>query len=154
MANSKTGLPGKGTCEGRNASDAWSPELQRVLNPLYEHRYRFGLYETDVIPVGMVAVDRGRFYAPIAGLPGGKAAMVLDYFFIDEVEVTNRAYKEFVDAGGYAIPAYWKEEFKKNGRSPGPKPQKRLWTARADPDPPHGSWATIPMAGMTTPSQA
>ena len=37
-------------------------------------------------------------------------------FFIDETEVTNRAYKEFVDAGGYAETKYWKQEFKKDGQ--------------------------------------
>ena len=40
--------------------------------------------------------------------------MELDHFFIDRTEVTNRAYKEFVDAGGYSSPKFWKQTFKKD----------------------------------------
>ena len=29
-------------------------------------------------------------------------------FWIDKYEVTNRRYKEFIDAGGYRNPKYWK----------------------------------------------
>ena len=36
-------------------------------------------------------------------------------FFIDKYEVTNEAYKEFVDDGGYEAPKYWKSKFVKNG---------------------------------------
>jgi serine/threonine protein kinase/formylglycine-generating enzyme required for sulfatase activity/dienelactone hydrolase len=35
----------------------------------------------------------------------------LDDFFIDQYEVTNRQYKEFVDKGGYQQRAYWREKF-------------------------------------------
>jgi formylglycine-generating enzyme required for sulfatase activity len=64
----------------------------------------------------MLAVDRRQFIVPIPGLPANKTTMLLDYFFIDKTEVTNKDYKEFVDAGGYANPAYWKEAFVKNGQ--------------------------------------
>ena len=37
-------------------------------------------------------------------------------FFIDRYEVTNRQYKDFMDKGGYRNPAYWKNEFIKEGR--------------------------------------
>ncbi len=37
-------------------------------------------------------------------------------FWIDRVEVTNRDFKRFVDAGGYEKPEYWKHEFFKDGR--------------------------------------
>jgi len=38
-------------------------------------------------------------------------------FFIDRFEVTNKQYKEFVDKGGYSNPVYWKNEFKKDGKT-------------------------------------
>ncbi len=38
-------------------------------------------------------------------------------FFVDRYEVTNRAYKRFVEAGGYEKPDYWKEPFVENGRT-------------------------------------
>jgi serine/threonine protein kinase len=36
-------------------------------------------------------------------------------FFMDRYEVTNRRFKEFVDAGGYQKPEYWKHKFVKDG---------------------------------------
>ena len=38
-------------------------------------------------------------------------------FWIDKYEVTNRQFKEFVDAGGYQKREYWKEPFIKDGKS-------------------------------------
>ena len=40
----------------------------------------------------------------------------LGQFFIDLTEVTNRAYKEFVDVGGYSREEFWREEFKRDGQ--------------------------------------
>ncbi len=37
-------------------------------------------------------------------------------FWLDRFEVTNREFKAFVDAGGYANRDYWKEAFVENGR--------------------------------------
>ncbi len=36
-------------------------------------------------------------------------------FLMDRYEVTNRRYKQFVEAGGYQNPAYWKHRFIKDG---------------------------------------
>jgi serine/threonine protein kinase/dienelactone hydrolase len=38
-------------------------------------------------------------------------------FLMDRYEVTNEAYKRFVDAGGYQTPKYWKHPFVKDGRT-------------------------------------
>jgi formylglycine-generating enzyme required for sulfatase activity len=35
---------------------------------------------------------------------------------MDRYEVTNKQFKEFVDAGGYQKPIYWKQQFLENGR--------------------------------------
>jgi hypothetical protein len=35
---------------------------------------------------------------------------------IDQFEVTNRQYQEFVDQGGYQKRQYWKQKFIKDGR--------------------------------------
>ena len=64
------------------------------------------LDRTGTIPPGMVRV------------PGRKVEKVGDFpdFFIDKYEVTNRRFKEFVDAGGYRNPKWWKNEFVRDGK--------------------------------------
>ncbi len=37
-------------------------------------------------------------------------------FLVDRLEVTNRQYKAFVEAGGYREQRYWKHEFRRGGR--------------------------------------
>jgi serine/threonine protein kinase/class 3 adenylate cyclase/predicted esterase len=72
------------------------------------------LYEENRVPKGTIPVDRGRFIMALGGIPPN--GMELDHFFIDRTEVTNRAFKEFIDAGGYSKPEFWKPEFKKDGK--------------------------------------
>jgi len=57
------------------------------------------------IPKGMTRVLGSK-------MPYGK----LEDFFIDIYEVTNRQYKEFVDAGGYSDEKYWTKPFTHNGK--------------------------------------
>ena len=40
----------------------------------------------------------------------------VDDFFIDQFEVTNRQFKEFVDQGGYQKKEYWKHPIVKGGK--------------------------------------
>src|SRR5262249_903763 len=60
-------------------------------------------------------------------VPGGKYSLVswgkptttevsLDDFFMDQFEVSNRAYREFVQAGGYRRKELWKVPFQKAGK--------------------------------------
>jgi tRNA A-37 threonylcarbamoyl transferase component Bud32/dienelactone hydrolase len=56
-----------------------------------------------------------------ASLPAGMVRVMgandLPDFFIDRDEVTNHAFKQFVDAGGYRDPRYWKHPFAADGRT-------------------------------------
>jgi formylglycine-generating enzyme required for sulfatase activity/dienelactone hydrolase len=58
---------------------------------------------------------------PEASLPAGMVRVTgadeLPDFFMDRNEVTNRAFKAFVDAGGYHDGRYWKHPFELEGRS-------------------------------------
>jgi serine/threonine protein kinase/dienelactone hydrolase len=63
------------------------------------------LDKKGTLPPGMVRVT----CAEMPNLPQ------LPDFFIDSHEVTNRRFKEFVDAGGYGKPEYWNEPFVKEG---------------------------------------
>ena len=66
------------------------------------------------VPSGMVHVAAGRFLEMIDFIG------VLNYRFpafdIDQFEVTNQQYQQFVDQGGYQKPRYWKEKLVKDGK--------------------------------------
>ncbi len=70
----------------------------------------FVLLPEGTVPEGMVFVPSG------AAVVGGTGVSV-DAFFLDRHEVTNRQFKQFVDAGGYANREYWREPFVKDGRT-------------------------------------
>jgi serine/threonine protein kinase/class 3 adenylate cyclase/dienelactone hydrolase len=61
----------------------------------------------NVIPTGMTRV------------PGRKGVGADNWpdFFIDKYEVTNRRYKEFIDAGGYRTNRYWTQPFVRDGKA-------------------------------------
>lgn len=64
-------------------------------------------------PAGMVLVPGGPRPSSYQRLP----AADVPPFYIDRYEVTNRAFKEFVDAGGYDRPTYWDGlDLRKDGR--------------------------------------
>jgi formylglycine-generating enzyme required for sulfatase activity/predicted Ser/Thr protein kinase len=65
--------------------------------------------EADVAP-GMVFVPGGPYK------PGMAPEATLPDYWIDQLEVTNAAFKKFVDAGGYQDPKYWKHPFQDEGR--------------------------------------
>ncbi|MGB6033232.1 MAG: bifunctional serine/threonine-protein kinase/formylglycine-generating enzyme family protein, partial [Bacteroidota bacterium] len=56
----------------------------------------------------------------------------LDDFFVDRYEVTNRLYKEFVDAGGYTNREYWKHSFVKDERELTREEAMREFVDRSD----------------------
>ncbi len=71
----------------------------------------FQLEPQGSTPPGMVRVPGGPYrYGPAP-------AVELEDYWLDEYEVTNREFKEFVDAGGYREREYWKHPFVKDGRA-------------------------------------
>ncbi len=72
------------------------------------------VYDLSLVPIspdteGMAFVEASPFFPSITGI--GLLQFDIDAFFIDVTEVTNAAYREFVEAGGYTDPAYWNEAF-------------------------------------------
>nr|MBA3949934.1 SUMF1/EgtB/PvdO family nonheme iron enzyme [Acidobacteriota bacterium] len=65
--------------------------------------------ESDAAP-GMVFVPGGPFQVGLA------PPVTLPDFWIDQLEVTNALYKEFVDAGGYRDATFWKHPFRDGSR--------------------------------------
>ncbi|MEJ2189743.1 MAG: SUMF1/EgtB/PvdO family nonheme iron enzyme, partial [Acidobacteriota bacterium] len=66
------------------------------------------LDEEGSIPPGMVRVPRTE-----------TESGTLDDFFIGRYEVTNREYRDFMDAGGYRMREYWRHPFVRDGQELG-----------------------------------
>jgi formylglycine-generating enzyme required for sulfatase activity len=75
-------------------------------------QFTFALAPTGTVPEGMVFVAHGTFQLESTGKDVG-----LPDYYIDKFEVTNRQFKQFVDAGGYATRRYWTQPFVKDGRT-------------------------------------
>ncbi len=72
-----------------------------------------------VVPYDLVrTLDKsGTIPADMVRVTGAETAIgKLDDFFIDTYEVTNKQYREFVNAGGYRNKKYWKHKFVKDGK--------------------------------------
>ena len=68
------------------------------------------LLPEGALPDGMVRISGGT-------VRGGGETVSLPSFFLDKFEVTNRAYKKFVDAGGYRSREFWRQPFVTDGRT-------------------------------------
>jgi eukaryotic-like serine/threonine-protein kinase len=68
------------------------------------------------IPEGMVRVPGGTMELEIPGIEKAVSIVDLPDYWMDRFEVTNKKFKEFVDAGGYRKADYWKQPFVENGR--------------------------------------
>ncbi|HUL72488.1 MAG TPA: protein kinase [Vicinamibacterales bacterium] len=72
----------------------------------------FRLTPSGTAPRGMTLVPRGSVELDVG------SADLPDYW-IDIYEVTNRQFRQFIDAGGYSSQEYWREPFVKDGRTIG-----------------------------------
>ena len=72
--------------------------------------HAFTLVPERDTPERMVYVRAGTVPTPAGNMP-------LEAVFIDRFEVTNREFKAFVDAKGYATKDYWREPFVKDGHT-------------------------------------
>jgi formylglycine-generating enzyme required for sulfatase activity/predicted Ser/Thr protein kinase len=66
-------------------------------------------------PERMVFVPGGEYRLVSSGKPT-EAAVRLDDYFIDQFEVSNREFIEFINAGGYLKKEFWKYPFNKDGK--------------------------------------
>jgi dienelactone hydrolase len=76
--------------------------------------FDFLLVAEGTIPPGMVQIPAKKVSIGGGLLP--TASPQLPAYLIDTHEVTNREFKEFVDAGGYRNPQFWEYDFVKDGR--------------------------------------
>jgi eukaryotic-like serine/threonine-protein kinase len=93
-------------------------EMAEDVVPYREPRIRLTLFPANQVPAGMVRiVSAGQpFQIRIPTLEQLSEVTLPDYW-IDRHEVTNRAFKRFVDEGGYRRPELWREPFVSDGRT-------------------------------------
>jgi eukaryotic-like serine/threonine-protein kinase len=68
-------------------------------------------------PEEMVRVPGGKIELGIPGIEKTVSTVELPDYAMDRFEVTNKKFKEFVDAGGYRNAEYWKQPFVEKGRT-------------------------------------
>jgi dienelactone hydrolase len=78
--------------------------------PLIGTAFDYRFHAAGEIPAEMSFVPGAAFPLFMPGLDHLQAEPTTD-FLMDRHEVSNREYKKFVDAGGYADPKYWREPF-------------------------------------------
>jgi len=74
------------------------------------------LLAADRVPDGMTLVTGGDYRLRAWARPTD-AKVRLDDFLIDQYEVSNQDYKEFINAGGYLKKQYWTYPFIKDGKT-------------------------------------
>jgi eukaryotic-like serine/threonine-protein kinase len=84
-----------------------------VQRPITGRKVTLTLRPDSTVPAEMVWVKGGTVPSNSTGLRG----VSLPDYFIDRFEVTNRQFKQFVDAGGYATPEWWRQPFVRAGRT-------------------------------------
>jgi len=88
---------------------------QVLYSPVFTPRRPYRLDRADAPFPEMVHVGDGRSGARLPGLDQLPAVELQD-FLIGRHEVTNREYREFMRAGGYADPVHWTVPFVSAGR--------------------------------------
>ena len=80
--------------------------------PEKEEPRHYKLYKPDQVPEGMVYVDafRGNW-----NTTGSLDEKFVGAFWVDQFEVTNKQYKEFIDSGGYENEDFWQFPFVLDG---------------------------------------
>ncbi len=92
-----------------------SGEMEILLDSDAPIRIQAKLIASADAPERMAQVPGGEYRLVSYSKPTD-AAIRLDDYFIDRFEVTNREYKEFINAGGYAKRGFWKHPFFKDGK--------------------------------------
>lgn len=88
-----------------------------MLIPQRAPKMEWTLAPAKDVPAGMVRVDGGGRYRIVAWSRPTNEQAALDDFFIDQFEVTNREFKQFIDGGGYERRELWKHPFVRDGKT-------------------------------------
>jgi serine/threonine protein kinase/formylglycine-generating enzyme required for sulfatase activity/dienelactone hydrolase len=69
------------------------------------------------IPDGMVRIAGGNVEIQVPGLEHAVSEVQIPDYWMDRYEVTNKQFKQFIDAGGYRKAEFWKQPLVENGRT-------------------------------------
>lgn len=94
----------KGYQDVYTTAGIWGPKIFRKLD------------EEGKIPEDMIRVPGGKSSPVLVGLEHLEAVQIDDYL-LDKYEVTNKAFKQFLDSGGYEKRKYWKHPIVKEGQT-------------------------------------
>jgi dienelactone hydrolase len=106
--------------------EGFEPVHDVLWNPFSVSGARgYVLSEPGRVPEGMTLVPDSAAVLRIGAAPAGLHLPGIEHlpsqptrdFLIDRYEVTNEAYKRFVDASGYTSPDYWRHPFEEDGRT-------------------------------------
>jgi serine/threonine protein kinase/formylglycine-generating enzyme required for sulfatase activity/dienelactone hydrolase len=89
---------------------------EMVVAPETNSKMNFLLGPAQGSPNGMVPVPADTWEDDV-GFVGWLGPYRLPPYYVDRYEVTNRAYQNFVDSGGYEEQKFWMESFRQNGRT-------------------------------------
>jgi pimeloyl-ACP methyl ester carboxylesterase len=137
MAMNLTTAPEGADVEIKNYLTLDAPWEPLGRTPLRETRLPFGYYRVRIakpgyLPLEIASAPLGRPPIPLTPEQPAMSGMVpvqggpydvgvartvrLPDYWIDKLEVTNREFRKFVDAGGYRDAKYWKEPFREGSR--------------------------------------
>ena len=93
----------------------------RVTKPGYEPlEVSAASHELSAVSlVPNASADRRMVFVSRGSVDLDTGSVEVPDYWIDKYEVTNRQFKQFVDAGGYGRRDYWREKFVKDGREIG-----------------------------------
>jgi len=130
---------------------------ERAISGLGGGTFRILLHKRGENPPGMVWIPAFRPAGMNLNMRFKLRAAQIPAAWLDKYEVTNRQFKEFVDAGGYQKREYWRHPFLKNGKQLGweqataefrdatGRPGPSTWEAGSYPD----GKADFPVAGVS-----
>src|SRR5439155_15829144 len=97
------------------AAVRWPWAVIRHFPELNSSVLSFVFDKNESVPAGMVKIAGGKVSLESTVL-GHQPIVQIPDCWMDRYEVTNKQFKQFVDADGYRKPEYWKEPFVENGR--------------------------------------
>ena len=100
------------TIEAASGRDRWA----RLFPAEDSSAINFTLDKNENVPAGMVRIPGGNVTLELTGLEHKPSVQIPDYW-MDRYEVSDKQFKQFIDAGGYRKPAYWKGQFVENSRA-------------------------------------